>query len=419
MTAITAQTINTQNHGPNKAAVSGHDHSYTQDHAHGPNCGCPSHKHEHKEVEAKHKHDQPDVKTNKTDKDSVAEIQDKLFGKLVNHSEQTSEKMEKLGILEFRIYGVLSLASAIINGFRGRVALPNSTLFANFAESMPEILTKVLQQDKEKAFKKLSGGGLNGLLGKFAIKAANLRGIKNKDGSKITTIKDVMANRDKVTGATITTINGISFADALMKMGLAIKEFIKASKKQESSRSNTMSKILGLSSIATAINAGNMWTISSTQEAYSNALYKLNKANPNEEQKEQRAKINAGANEDYRCGMKSSAATISTILDSILPKKYGQLIDSIIGAKLSFEGLKNGKEAEKGHEEEEDSTKPTIFTKGALSPIRSLMHKYASMTFKFIGGMKPSIAELHKFGTKEGEHSADELKEFHAKLAAA
>ena len=219
MTAITAQTINTQNHGPNKAAVSGHDHSHTQDHDHGPNCGCPSHKHEHKEVEAKHKHDQPDVKTNKTDKDSVAEIQDKLFGKLVNHSEQTGEKMEKLGILEFRIYGVLSLASAIINGFRGRVALPNSTLFANFAESMPEILTKVLQQDKEKAFKKLSGGGLNGLLGKFAIKAANLRGIKNKDGSKITTIKDVMANRDKVTGATITTINGISFSNMLAMMG--------------------------------------------------------------------------------------------------------------------------------------------------------------------------------------------------------
>lgn len=312
--------------------------------------------------------------------------------------------MEQLGILEFYLYGALSLGSLVMNLARGKGFTPNATLFANFAESLPEIFVKKVQQGEQ---------AITGFFEKFGNFCTSTLGAKDKDGNVIKGAKALATNQAKSEGSMVFLLNGVGILNSIYQtVSNGLRAFKGTSKDKLKNNALAIVGAALAAKLATA-NGVSMWLISSTQERTSHALKATQPEERTEEQTESMEGIYGGANEDYRCGLKSYFAAIATLADAIMPNGYGGLVDALGGLFLNFQGLQNGRSMLKGSEEDEDSRFPVRFNGGFLNKLRPAMDRLSNWFFKSLQGVPPA-----QMFTELAQNPDDmrTLKRFHAAM---
>ncbi len=343
--------------------------------------------------------------------ETVIDPRDKLkrsiFEKIIKANEdKVSPKMENLGEFEFLIYGFLSAASALTNLLRGKGPIPNATLFANFAESLPEIFSKKVQQGEH---------AITGIFETFGNFCTGIFGQKDSNGQLIKGAKSLATNQRQSQGSMILLLNSLGIVNSIYHTAVNGYRILTGQQEKETGSSSFAKYAMaGSGSSLAFLNAISMWLISSTQEKTSHALKAMQPEDRTEKEAESMEGIYGGANEDYRCGLKSLFASASTLADALIPGSWGGMIDSLGGLFLNWQGISNGQSMLKGEEEEEDSRFPHRFNGSFLNSIRPFMNKISNWFFAGLDGV-PKAEAYDELAKKPDDISV--LWKFHAALA--
>ncbi len=271
--------------------------------------------------------------------------------RLSEQARKTGEAMEKLSALELGIYTALAAKDVVFNR-----RFPKAVILANAFESVVEWLTNKMIGGEEK------GGTLAKPFEIIGNLAAQVCGVKNASGAIVKNSKELLENRGKVTGALVTSINGIGLLNSLATIYSGF-----FSRKQHTKENGFLSAI---SIFAPALNAVSMLVCSVLKEAFGKAL-ELNSAPKQEKDHQLINSLLTAANEDGRCALKSGLAMVVDILDAA-GFKYAVAIDGIAGLLLNVFGLQNGFSSLKGHAEEEQGFSLNLMKSVLAKPLYKL-----------------------------------------------
>ncbi len=283
-------------------------------------------------------------KPNKQDEETRTAME-----KLSSQAQQTGKAIEKLSALELGIYTALAAKDVVINR-----RFPKAVILANAFESVVEWLTnKMIGEDGQEALSKPFE-----LIGNLA---ARICGVKNESGQIVKNSKELLQHRGKVTGALVTSINGLGLLNSLSTIYSGL-----FSKKKHTKEHGLLAAI---SIFAPGLNAVSMLLCSAVKEAFGKSMSN----NPTPKTEKHNELINSlltGANEDGRCALKSLLAMVVDIFDAA-GFKYATAIDGLAGLGLSLFGLQNGFSSLKGHEEE-DSFSLNLMKSALAKPLYGL-----------------------------------------------